>query len=189
MKQSEKESERRKLLKQSILSGAAIGATPIAWKSPKVSSVILPAHATTTDMGAQPLSCGTSISTQSVTNDEETDTDIAVIYDCVTQTCQLITGQWEDGEGIPANAVLAIDVDDDSDDGATFDALGSGSNWTPQSSASFEPPESDQSPGSYSFDLTSNVCMTEIRVQFQVAVSSTNSPRTMTLSNVSIEEL
>ena len=188
MSDSEKVSERRELLKKSIVSGAVIGAVPMTWKSPKVSSVILPAHAGTTGSGGQPLSCGGSVATQSIIDDDGTDTDIAIVYDCLMQTCQITTGQWQLGDGIPANTVAAFDVDDDEEDGATFDAIGTGSNWTP-SGGGFNPTGSNQSSGNYSLELTSNVCMTRILLQFRVDVSSSNAPRTMTVSNVTIQEI
>ena len=189
MSNSEKSNERRELLKKSIVTGTIIGAAPVVWKSPKVSSVILPAHAGTTGPGTGPISCGGPVSTRSITDDDGTDTDIAITYDCLTQTCQITTGQWEQGVGIPANTVAAFDVDDDSDDGATFDAIGTGSNWTPDPGGAFDPTDSDQSPGNYSLNLTSNICMTRISVQFRVDVTSDNSPRTMTISNVAIQEI
>jgi hypothetical protein len=141
--------------------------------------VALPAH-------AQTSVCGGSISTTSVEEGGGSDVDIGVLFDC--ESCQIITGVWNSGVGVPDNIIMAIDVD--RDDGLTFDIINSGVNWV-WDEGDVQVPENGKdrlqySGGTYSFVSSSiaNDCQAE--VTFRVVVTGSAPFFTITLSKVSI---
>ena len=182
---------RRNLFKQLAFTGTTAGVLlPTHWKTPIVTSIVLPAHAQLSF-----FNCGTSVSTTSeqVNNNGENDSDIFVAYDCETQECQIALGVFPDSVGVPSDAILAIDVDgesDEDDDGATFDVLESGSNWSFQG-GDISPGTDDVAPGSFLMEFDSNVAdCARVRITFDVDVVSLGNFRyRMTLSNLMIMNL
>lgn len=141
---------RRKLIKLMAVGGTGLSAAvlPERWTRPVVNSVLLPAHAATTDEAASgtrgevPESCQHD-SVTIVDAGEIGSDDIMIIYDGAT-TCDIVTGDVAEGDATPADAVIVIDSDPD--DSApthlTWDYSGTGSNWT-MVGQSFDPADDD----------------------------------------------
>ena len=142
---------RRQLVKAMAAGGtglSAVAVVPERWIGPVVNSVLLPAHAETTDATASgtqavvPESCQHDSVTIVDAGEKGTD-DIMIIYDGAT-TCDIVTGDVAEGDTTPADAVIVIDSDPD--DSApihlTWDYSGTGTNWT-MTGQSFNPADDD----------------------------------------------
>jgi hypothetical protein len=209
---------KRELLKVLSLGGSSISlvALPSKWVSPVVQSVILPAHAVTTDDPdsvepddpenpveqpvAPNLLCDDVYSTTSEQFDG-VDRDLGILYDCETGQCSVEVATWTaGGGGRPANMLVGFDLDPDTSDDIPvllWDSIGVGSNWE-QIVGDFTPGQSDIEPGNHRALFSSAVCPgVSVSIQFTTAIEFTGerqppgSPsdsriEELTVSNISI---
>ncbi len=177
---NKKNDSRRKLLKSFAAGSGTVVAgksLPEAWMRPVVESLLLPAHAQTTDLV---MSCGTLTEEQATGRDGG---DIAILFD--GGDCSLIEFDMAQ-DGLHPDSVIGFDTDLVVN--LLWDDLGTGSNWIRDDT---DIPGAEDNPNASYYVIVSKGGST-YHVSFTVIVSSDAAAGppyasgNMTISNVEI---
>ena len=191
------QNNRRKILHAMTISGGIITVAklPSKWTAPVVESIVLPAHAQTSQTSGNAASSSGVVPTrctnnaQTITNAEEVGRDdIVLIYDG-DKFCDVEVGDPSEFGGIPADAMIVIDSDPDETNFLMWDFGGIGSSWE-MTNSNFV--TNNNSNGTYYIEVkrlsNPNVGLL-LRATFTVTITGTIGNINMTVNNVSLVEL